>query len=303
MNYCEVAIWVQPVFAESLAWHLQGMGVQGVGVSEVPAVGPVPDTVAVRVYQAESVAELGAFEARIAEGVADFAGHFDGLDYQIMGSVLPSEDWESSWKRHWHTQCVGERLVIKPSWENFQPASHQIVIELDPKQAFGTGTHPTTQLCLQALERSVGACDAPFVHDVGTGSGILGIAALKLGARQVLACDTDPVATGAARENADANQVLDRFVVHTGGIEVLTGEADIVVINILAEVIVDLAEAIAARVRPGGLVIASGIIRSRQESVERAFQAVGLLPQTCMYQGEWLVLEASKPGPAPSDVS
>ncbi|MFN3430176.1 MAG: 50S ribosomal protein L11 methyltransferase, partial [Candidatus Sericytochromatia bacterium] len=170
-----------------------------------------------------------------------------------------------------------------------------ILIELDPKQAFGTGTHPTTRLCLRSLETHVPAHDAPLVFDVGTGSGILAVAAVKLGAKHVEACDTDPVAVAATIENIELNAVADKVNCYVGGIETISGEADVLVVNILAEVVAELAQAIADRVRPGGDVIASGIIRERQALVEQAFEAVGLAVLRVQYEGDWVVIEARKP--------
>ena len=139
------------------------------------------------------------------------------------------------------------------------------------------------------------AFDGSLVFDVGTGSGILAIAALMLGAREAIACDTDVVAVIATRENAEINHVDAHLTVHEGGIETITGVCDLLVINILAEVVASLAPDIAARVRPGGVVIASGIILARQALVEDAFRAAGLEVTHAEHQGEWVVVEARQP--------
>ncbi|MDB5097473.1 MAG: PrmA [Cyanobacteria bacterium RYN_339] len=295
MDYTEISLRVAPIYAETLAWHLRDLGGQGVVVSEEPAEGPKPAEGAVKLYQPgtpESVTDwVVALETRLGE----LRPHFPELVWRVEQRLVPSEDWEDSWKRYWHVQEIGERIVIKPSWEEYVGGPEKLVIELDPKQAFGTGTHATTQLCLRSLEEHMQAFDSPFVFDVGTGSGILAIAAAMLGAKRVETCDTDQVAVIATRENADANGVGDRVAVYHGGIETLTGQADVLVINILAEVIVSLADQVAHRLKPGGLVIASGIIKARQASVEAAFEASGLAIARIEHQGEWVLVEARRP--------
>lgn len=303
MDYTEIAVWVPPLFAESLAWHLQetyatggpaGTG-EGVVQSEIPAEGPPVMEVAVKLYRLGVEAEQQAFLAELEADLTAFSANFPGMTARIETRLVPEENWANSWKQYWHPLEVGERLVIKPSWEDYPRSGEKLVIELDPKQAFGTGTHATTQLCLRSLENIIPSHDAPFVFDVGTGSGILAIAAILLGARRVEACDTDPVAVAATDENIRLNGVADRVGTHVGGIETLTGQADVLVINILAEIVAELAPEIARRVRPGGDVIASGIIRERQALVEQAFEAQGLAVLRVEHQGEWVVIEARQP--------
>lgn len=295
MDYTEIAVWVPLPMAEEIAWHLQEWGVAGVIVSQVPAEGPRPESVAVKFYRPGEQATHADYVTELAGKLGELAAFYPAFAPRVETRLVPEEDWADSWKRHWHAQEIGDRLVVKPSWEPFTPKPGQLVIELDPKQAFGTGTHPTTQLCMRGLEAVMPRHEAPLVFDVGTGSGILAVAAVLLGARHVEACDTDPVATLAAQENADINGVADRVALHTGPIETISGQADVLVVNILAEVIAEIAAEIAARVRPGGDVLASGIIRERQALVERAFTAVGLRCTGAEYQGEWVLLTALKP--------
>jgi ribosomal protein L11 methyltransferase len=298
MDYTEFAVWAPPPLAETLAWHLQDLGGQGVVVSEIPAEGPVPGEVAVKLYRPGTPEGLADFHATLESRLAEIASHFPASKLRVETRLVPSEDWEHSWKRYWHALEVGERLVIKPSWEDWTGEPDKLVIALDPAQAFGTGTHPTTQLCLRALEDVVPNYDAPLVFDVGTGSGILAIAAVLLGAPRVVACDIDPVAVEATRENAERNGVLAAIEVHVGGVDVIEGEADVVVANILAEVIAPIAPDLAARTKPGGAVLASGIIRARQAMVEEAFEAAGLVVLRVEHQGEWVLVEARKPDTA-----
>ena len=295
MDYTEIAVWVPTLYTESVAWHLQELGSQGVVVSEIPAEGPVPAEVAVKVYRLGTPEEQAEWLAGLRGRLEALKAHMPELSPRVETRLVPEENWAHSWKQYWHAQEIGDRLVIKPSWEAYEGPADKLLIELDPKQAFGTGTHPTTQLCLRSLEDIVPMHDAPLVFDVGTGSGILAIGAIKLGARHVEACDTDPVAVAATVENAELNGVADRVHVLEGGIEVIAGQADVLVINILAEVVAELAGAIAERVRPGGDVIASGIIRERQQLVEKAFEAAGLSVLRVETQGEWVVIEARQP--------
>jgi ribosomal protein L11 methyltransferase len=295
MDYTEIAVWAPPLYAESVAWHLQELGVEQLVVSEIPAKGPAPTEVAVKVYRLGAPEDHAAWIAELRTLLDGLTAHFPDWSPRVETRLVPEENWAHSWKQYWHAQEIGERLVIKPSWEPYDGPADKILIELDPKQAFGTGTHPTTQLCLRSLETHVPAHDAPLVFDVGTGSGILAVAAVKLGARHVEACDTDPVAVAATLENAELNGVAESIRCYAGGIETIEGEADVLVVNILAEVVAELAAEIAARVRAGGDVIASGIIRERQALVEQAFEAVGLSVLRVEYQGEWVVIEARKP--------
>jgi ribosomal protein L11 methyltransferase len=202
---------------------------------------------------------------------------------------VQDEDWAEAWKAYFRPIRVGRSLVIKPSWEMLAPGEGDRVIELDPGMAFGTGAHPTTQLCLALLEQRMTPGDR--VLDLGTGSGILGLAAARLGAREVLALDLDPVAVAAARENVAANGLAGDVRVEEGGVEAAAGSPyDLVVANILADVIRDLAPALAGRVRPGGRIIASGIIAGRAGEVAAALLAAGFNLEEERAQEEWRAL-------------
>lgn len=205
--------------------------------------------------------------------------------------TLAEEDWAETWKQHYHLLRIGERIVIVPAWEEYDPEPREAVIRLEPGMAFGTGLHPTTRLCLEALEKHLSP--GYTVLDVGTGSGVLAIAAAKLGAHSVLALDTDPVAVATARANVLQNQMDDRIVVRQGSLPgdvddrwgalpsntdsardlPETGLFDLIVINILAPVIIGLAPALAARIQVGGQLITAGLIESQEKAVVRALQA------------------------------
>lgn len=212
---------------------------------------------------------------------------------EILTHVVAEEDWAVAWKKFYKTSRVGRRLVIKPSWEDYQPRAGDLVIEMDPGMAFGCGTHATTSLCLQLLEKYMRP--GISVYDIGTGSGILAVAAARLGAGRVLAVDIDPVACKTAAENATRNNVSETVSVRQGNLaELLEGRADIVVANIIADVIAGFAPQAAATLRPGGTFIASGIIRDKAEMVRSALAAAGLSVCEALEDGLWVALVSQK---------
>ena len=172
---------------------------------------------------------------------------------------LAEEDWANAWKKHYHVVRIGQRIVIKPPWQEHKRQPDEVVIELDPGMAFGTGLHPTTRMCLQAVEEHLKPGDR--VLDLGTGSGILAIAAAKLGAGSVLALDNDPLAVRTALSNAKSNEVQNVVTAELGSLDKAAGEFDLVLVNILARVIIELADqGLVDRVRPTGLIILAGIV-------------------------------------------
>ncbi len=207
---------------------------------------------------------------------------------------LAEEDWAEAWKKGYSVQHIGERLVVAPSWEAYTPAHDELVVRLDPGMAFGTGLHPTTRLCLMALETWVQAGD--HVLDVGTGSGILAIAAAKLGAARVIGVDLDPVAVQVARENVRLNDVTDRVQIEVGTLDTLNPmprSMDCVVVNILADVIIKLTPALTTCLRHAGTLIASGIIEEQEDAVMKAFDTAGLQVVERRQQKDWVALVAS----------
>jgi ribosomal protein L11 methyltransferase len=202
---------------------------------------------------------------------------------------LGRADWAEAWKEQYRVSHIGRRLVVRPSWLSYTPQPGEVVLTLDPGMAFGTGLHASTRLCLAALERHLRPGDT--LLDVGTGSGILAIAAARLGAGTVLALDVDPLAVGVARENVALNGVAGVVEVRQGSLPVEPpGGWDVIAVNILAETIAQMAPALAAHLATGGLLIASGIIASRQQLVSAALAAQGLVPVEQQREGDWLAL-------------
>ena len=196
--------------------------------------------------------------------------------------------WTDAWKEHYVAQRIG-RVVIVPSWAEETLADGEVAITMDPGMAFGTGLHPTTRGCLELLQ-AVGPIP-PTVLDVGCGSGILALAALRLGAERAIGMDTDPLAVASARENAIRNRLDGRFEVRQGTLAPDPHERyELVLANLVAAVLVDLAPLLAAHLAPGGTLVASGIIEPRAAEVEAALLTAGLLVAERRDDGEWVSL-------------
>jgi ribosomal protein L11 methyltransferase len=246
--------------------------------------------------------------ARVAVAAARTAlGHLQAFDLRPIGEletrVVHEADWAEAWKRHFPVLRVGHRLVIRPTWHRHRRTPGDVVLALDPGMAFGTGLHPTTRLCLVALERladagrlAVGTAPdgTARVLDVGCGSGILAIAAGKLGAGEITGIDTDPIAVEASRANARRNALLRRIRVRQGSLPSGDGPYDVVVANLIASLLVQLAPPIRDELRPGGQVLASGIFVDREGDVREAFGRAGLRVTDRSSEGEWVALEARR---------
>jgi len=218
--------------------------------------------------------------------------------------VVSEDDWAESWKIHHSLQHIGQRLVVKPSWQGYVASGDEIVIELDPGMAFGTGLHPTTRMCLVEIERRLQP--GSTVLDLGTGSGILALAAAKLGASYVLAMDIDPIAVEVAKANVKRNGVegivavaqgsLDQGAEHEGQMSAVTRPAafDFVVANLLAETIIDLAASLTETLHPGGLLVASGIIEPRLSDVTQALSQGGFSVIDLASEGDWRTIIAAR---------
>ncbi len=216
---------------------------------------------------------------------------------QPIYRVVDEQDWAEAWKAHYQPVRIGQKLLIRPLWVDIDVPEGAVEVALDPGMAFGTGTHPTTQLCLESLEANVK--HGQKILDLGTGSAILAIAAAKLGAGHVLALDIDPVAVEVAAKNAAENGVGDKIDVQEGSLETVLTSArrfDMIVVNILARVIIQMCDMhLGDTVRPGGLAIFSGIIREQADDVEAALRRTGLVPMLRRTQGDWVAIEARRP--------
>jgi ribosomal protein L11 methyltransferase len=249
--------------------------------------------------------DRAAAERAIAQ-TRERLSHLTVFELRPIGELqvreVHEEDWASAWKEHFPVMRLGRRIVIKPTWRDFDPAADDVVIALDPGMAFGTGLHPTTRLCLVGLERwsDEGIVEGASVFDVGSGSGILAVGAALLGAGPVRAVDTDSIAVESTRENSARNGVTVNAT--QGSLPIADGPFDLVFANLVAGLLVPLASELAATVRPGdgtpgssGRLLASGIFVDREPEVRRAFAAAGLRVVKRDQETDWVALDIERP--------
>lgn len=203
----------------------------------------------------------------------------------VESKKMFEEDWANTWKQYYKPSKVGEKIVVKPIWEDYEAKSDELVVELDPGMAFGTGTHETTRMCVQALEKYVEKDS--IVFDVGCGSGILAIAAAKLGAKKAIGVDLDPAAVESSIENVGYNKLDNIEILYGNLLDVVDGKADVVVANILAEIVCILSEDVSKAINPGGYFITSGIIHDRVDMVTKKLEECGFIVESVNKDGEW----------------
>ena len=292
MRWAEITVKVKPPGAEAVADLLIEEGSRGAATArpseyfegEVRVSGylPVDDLLEGKLLT-------------LKERVGKLKGYFD-LDIgslEITIRTVEETDWAEAWKSYYKPFAVG-KVVIKPSWENYEVKADQIVVELDPGMAFGTGQHPTTKLCVEALQQQISGGEV--VADIGTGSAILAITAVKLGASKVYAVDADPVAVEVANKNVQCNGLSDIITVELGdSLLVLPEAVDLVVMNILPNVIMDLASEASSALKSGGLMISSGIISERETDVKTKLESVGLETLEVSRDGSWVAILSRKP--------
>ena len=208
---------------------------------------------------------------------------------------VDEEDWSTAWQKYYHTVKIGEKLVVRPAWEEYEAKEGEVVLTLNPGMAFGTGTHHTTSLCMELLEKYLTAEDT--VLDVGCGSGILAITAALLGAKDIIGCDIDEVAVKVAGENAALNGVDDRIAFHKGDLtSQVEGSFRVIVANIVADIIIRLCDDVKKYMTPDGIFIASGIIDERRDDVVAAMDAQGIEVIEERAQGGWVALACKARG-------
>jgi ribosomal protein L11 methyltransferase len=292
---CELPNELADVLAEYLA-DLSGAGVCIENLS-VDAFSPSeiehsPLTTVKAYFSAAD--DMNARLAEISAFLDDLAAANPGLSIaQPSVTTVKSEDWSTSWKANFKPLRIGRRLLIVPSWEQAEAGPDDIVLSLDPGMAFGTGGHETTRLCLEQLENVLlrrPAAPPASVLDLGTGSGILAMAAARLGAGRVCAVDIDPEAVEVARENLAINGLVERIECSTTPLEALDGHFDVILANILAEELVRLAPQLAARLARGGVLILSGILAEKEAFVRSGFASQPLAYRETARQGEWVAM-------------
>ena len=310
LNWCEISVKTDKVAADAVSGILIQCGAGGVEIEDPDL---VKQMIMDNVWDAYAFTEeflkrdfmvVKAYlpcDKYLDERVRDFHELLHNLDEVIQpGSIkevsfanVREEDWANSWKAYYKPVRISEHIVIKPTWEDYDSSPGELVVELDPGMAFGTGTHPTTVMCVRLLEKLIKGGETVF--DIGTGSGILAITAAKLGARVVKAVDIDEIAIKAAVENVVVNGVADVVEVMPGNLlDRVQGQADIVVSNIVADVIINVTPDAVKAVRKGGQFVASGIIDTRKDDVLAVMQKNGLVIKEVCQERDWVSLIAAR---------
>ncbi|MCI8723211.1 MAG: 50S ribosomal protein L11 methyltransferase [Ruminococcus sp.] len=261
----------------------------------------VNDGVAYLSFYLDEEEDAGQILADVRSALEELSAWTDVGEGSIEESQTEDLDWMNNWKQYFHQFYVDDILII-PSWEDVKPEdSEKMVIHIDPGTAFGTGMHETTQLCIRQIRKYV--TDQTRILDVGCGSGILGMLALKFGAAYSVGTDLDPCAVEATHENMQVNGIRpDQYQVMIGNIindpavqeKVGCESYDIVAANILADVLVELTPVVVSRMKPGGIYITSGIIDDKEQTVVEAVKRAGLEVMEVTYQGEWVCVTARK---------
>lgn len=219
------------------------------------------------------------------------------IEEEGLGTVdtveIEDEDYLNNWKKYFKPFKIGKNIIIKPSWEDYKAKEEDIIIDIDPGMAFGTGTHETTSLCIEALETYLKKDD--IVYDIGCGSGILSIVSAKLGAEKITSIDLDPLCVKISKENILNNNLQDKIEVKKGNLlDVVEGKADLIVANIIAEAIITMSDSIGEYIKSGGVFISSGIILSKKDSVVEALERNNFKIYETKTQGEWVSIISIK---------
>lgn len=292
-SWWELQILCEPDTEDSIFWRLEKFGCRGTA-SEKKGFSRL-----IRAYLPRNQAQLldlAALSLWLRQDALLIGLPAPGMQWQL----IDEEDWASSWKKHWHSQEIGDRFLVNPAWLPIPENSDRLVLRLDPGVAFGTGNHATTQLCLESLEmRLDDSSSGAVVVDVGCGSGILSIAAVLLGASSAYAVDIDPMAVQSTRSNRELNRVNpQRLVVEQGSVESLMklreAPVDGIMCNILAEVIIDLIPQMSAISKPTTWGILSGILLDQAKSVADTLEQNGWTVATLWRRQDWCCLNVRR---------
>ena len=286
-----LSLRVVPEVSEAVGDLLQEITGNGITIEPpIEALGPdegytldehAPLTMRAYVYGSVTDARRGEIMAVFAE-----AGLVSAMDGEPEWSTVRDEDWAEAWKEHYHIETVG-RVVVRPLWREYEAKDGDVVVSLDPGMAFGTGQHPTTRMCIQALQDRMHAGD--YVLDLGSGSGILASVAVALGASRCLATDTEDQAVKMTIENVAHNAMSERIETRPGSIEAAgsNGPFDCIMANINAATVASLARDMASQLKPGGWLAAGGVIEERESLAREALEAAGLRIEETKATGDW----------------
>src|SRR6266446_8250539 len=300
MHWLELTVQSHPEAVEAVSELLSRYASGGVAIEEPIELvdeGQEYQVLAGQPVQVHAYLPIDGKEEEARQRVAEGLWHLASLGQHFVGDLqtrmVNEEDWANAWKDYFHVTHIGQRLVIRPSWREYTPGDGEVVLELDPGMAFGTGLHPTTRLCLEQVEQRTKA--GMRVLDVGTGSGILALAAAKLGAAGVYCIDNSSVAVESAIANAAVNHLSDRITVVLGvldeaGAVHMAGQFDLVLANIIARVIGSIAPYLAQVLASGGLLIAGGIIEERRHEAEQPLLEAGLRLVDQVMIDDWVTL-------------
>ncbi|HOD35821.1 MAG TPA: 50S ribosomal protein L11 methyltransferase [Syntrophales bacterium] len=302
-KWVKFAITTPPELAEGLSNFLTEMGTQGVFQEELESstltdTPEPPSRIELNAFIPSTASDQSKIKALTAY-INSISEMFPDLERPRLDTeIVVDPDWEEQWKKYFKPLRVTRSIVIKPTWERYQATSRDTVIDIDPGMAFGTGQHPSTWMCLEALEEIL-LKDRSFrewrVLDVGTGTGILGIAAAKLGAKSVMCVDIDPQAVEIAHQNVAVNRVGDRVVIINSDVVRIKGTFELIVANLTADTLVKIKSHLVKMMEPGGYLIISGIIEQNRKDIEKAFLKDKLTTHRAITDREWLSYVFKKP--------
>lgn len=310
MNYKQITIYTTTQAIDIVAGFLTMHGVRGVVIEDAADFEEfLSDTTIHWDYVEEELMQLKNAETNVKfylpdnlQGIESFReiqASLEGLRAEnpavdlgrlaMETAEVNEEDWSTAWKKYYHPTKVGERLIVVPCWEEYELKPGEVRVTLDPGMAFGTGTHETTRLCMRLLENCVDS--ETELLDIGTGSGILAITALLLGAKSAVGVDIDELAVKIAQENADLNGVGDKIELVCGDlVDKIHGRYGVICANIVADVIIRLAKDVRQFMEPGAVLLVSGIIEERCEEVKAALREAGLRIEEILTENGWAAI-------------